>query len=243
MSHATKCQQYERATQYFDEMVAAGVEPTVYSWTALVNNKAKARRPDEALQTIDQLARIGVQLSTEMFVPVLQAFVQQGRHEDARALWSRMHVEDIALTLESFTVMVQLCTRTRSPERALFFLDEMLALRIQPDAKVFSALFRAVAESPFWVKGYEGTLTDLMCVMEGQELFPTTEVYNSLIYAYGKAGDAAAAEFYLWEMRRKGLAQDCVTYSNVMYAYSAAQAVGAARYGKKVLSVLARCLL
>jgi pentatricopeptide repeat protein len=48
-------------------------------------------------------------------------------------------------------------------------------------------------------------LFDAMAAMEGAELPPTTEIYNTIIYAFGRAGDAAAAEYYFWEMREKGL--------------------------------------
>jgi pentatricopeptide repeat protein len=40
--------------------------------------------------------------------------------------------------------------------------------------------------------------------MEGAELKPTTEIYSAIIYAFGRGGDTVAAEFYFWEMKRKG---------------------------------------
>lgn len=43
-----------------------------------------------------------------------------------------------------------------------------------------------------------------MARMEGAELKPTTEIYSAIIYAFGRGGDTVAAEFYFWEMKRKG---------------------------------------
>lgn len=63
--------------------------------------------------------------------------------------------------------------------------------------------------------------------MEAAEMLPTVETYNSIIYAFSEAseysewgiilisllayyfiqcivGDAVAAEYYFWEMKRKG---------------------------------------
>jgi pentatricopeptide repeat protein len=57
------------------------------------------------------------------------------------------------------------------------------------------------------------------------------EIYNSIIYAYGRAGNCQAAEFYFWEMRRKGLKQSSMTYNNLFFALSFSQSVGAQSYG------------
>ena len=58
-------------------------------------------------------------------------------------------------------------------------------------------------------------------------------IYNSLIYAFGKAGDAQAAEFYYWEMQYKGLAPNSETYNNLLNAYAKEQSIGARTYGRK----------
>lgn len=49
--------------------------------------------------------------------------------------------------------------------------------------------------------------------MEGAEIVPNTEIYNNIIYAFGNVGDSQAAEFYFWEMRRKGIPVDVTTYN------------------------------
>ena len=43
-----------------------------------------------------------------------------------------------------------------------------------------------------------------MARMEGAELRPTTQIYSAIIYAFSRGGDTVAAEFYFWEMKRKG---------------------------------------
>ena len=52
--------------------------------------------------------------------------------------------------------------------------------------------------------GYHDIIFDAMDRMEGAELRPTANIYNAIIYAFSRSGDAAAAEFYFWEMKRKG---------------------------------------
>lgn len=70
-----------------------------------------------------------------------------------------------------------------------------------------------------------------MCRMEGDELYPTTDIYNSIIYAFSRACDAAAAEFYFIEMKRKGLPYTEQSYNSLLNAYARNQSVGVRPYG------------
>ena len=61
-----------------------------------------------------------------------------------------------------------------------------------------------LSQAPHWVDGYHDIIFDAMAKMEGAEIQPDVEIYNSIIYAFGRGGDTVAAEFYFWEMKRKG---------------------------------------
>ena len=52
--------------------------------------------------------------------------------------------------------------------------------------------------------GYHDIIFDAMAKMEGAELKPNVPIYNAIIYAFSRGGDTVAAEFYFWEMKRKG---------------------------------------
>ena len=233
IASATRLEKYDLADKLFDEMMHSGIEPNVYTWTAIINNKARSGRPEEAVRLIDQLIKIGVKVTSPMFNCVLKAYIDSRRCNEANEIWLRMHDEGVQFTVEDFSLMMKWCTLTRSAERALFYIDEMRSMDLQPDTYVFAGLFRACAEAPHWVKGYEDFITDAMCVMEGCEIAPTSEIYNNIIHAFAKAGNPVAAEFYFWEMRRKGLEQTTLTYNNLLCAFAWSQSVGAERYGRR----------
>ena len=113
----------------------------------------------------------------------------------------------------------------------MFYMDEMRVLGVVPDVDIFVSLFRACAMAPHWVNGYDDFIFDAMCRMEGAEIYPTTEVYNSVIYAFSRACDSDAAEFYFLEMRAKGLRHNVTTYNSLFNAYARAQSVGVKPYG------------
>ena len=233
MSMLSKEGQHDRAEAVFNAMVSLGIEPDTYAWTALVHAKTSSGQLAEAQLAIYRISKVGI-ASMPMYNSLLKALVDRCKRTEAYALWERMHLEpNLDLSLESFTIILKLCAQTREVERAFFYMDEMRGLGIKPDVVAFVALFRACAGAPHWVNGYQDTIFEAMAMMEGAELAPTTEIYNAIIYAFGKAGDCAAAEFYFWEMRAKGIAQTRVTYNALFDAYAKSQSVGARHYATR----------
>ena len=244
MSRLCRENQPDKAEKMFDGMVSLGIEPDSFSWTALVRAQAllsmtitganaQVQAIDKAMQTLNRMKHWGL-ATAPMYTSVLHALVRTRSHDLAYDLWERMHAEpSLSLTLEAFTVMLKLCAQTREVERAFFYMDEMRTRGIQPDAVAFAALFRACAGVPHWVNGYQNMIFDAMALMEGYELNPTVEIYNAIIYSLGKAGDAAAAEFYFWEMQNKGLVPTLATYCSLLDAYAKSNSVGASKYGTR----------
>eukprot|EP01041_Mallomonas_annulata_P004851 gene4851-9669_t len=221
MAAAAKVHNHTKLEETFNQMIQAGIEPDEYAWSSLVHSKATSGDADGALKLIDQLKSTGVAIKeSTIYTSVLNAFVNTKRYDDANNLWLRMHDEGVDLLRNSFHVMLKLCYRTSQPERAFFYMDEMKVCGVEPTSETFAALFRACAEAPQWVNGYQNIVFDAMDRMEGAELIPTTGVYNSIINAFSRSGDAIAAEFYFREMRRKKITQDIVTYNSLLNAYA-----------------------
>eukprot|EP00596_Hydrurales_sp_CCMP1899_P009749 CAMPEP_0119036198 /NCGR_PEP_ID=MMETSP1177-20130426/3729_1 /TAXON_ID=2985 /ORGANISM="Ochromonas sp, Strain CCMP1899" /LENGTH=1120 /DNA_ID=CAMNT_0006995643 /DNA_START=103 /DNA_END=3462 /DNA_ORIENTATION=+ len=231
MKNASKSRRYQLAEDYFDLMIKSNVEPDQWTWSALVHAKVKGRGTEAAMEQIEILKRTGVQPTVHMFTTVLNSLLDEKKWPEAHDLWIRMHCEGITLSVEAFTSMLRHSIGTNCAERAFFYIDEMQALNLEPDLRTYQMLFRAVAEAPHWVDGYHDIIFDAMCKIEGAELKPDTAIYNTVIYAFARAGDSAAAEYYFWEMRRKGLEQNDVTYNSLMNAYAVSQTVGAKAYG------------
>lgn len=203
------------------------------AWTALIRAKAKGSGPDEARKVVDRLANSGVPVDVSMYNCVLRALVDQHKFDEALELWIDMHTLVPVLDVEAFIIMLKHCAKTHQAERAFFYMDEMRVLEIEPTVEVFATLFKAVAEGPHWVHGMHDLIFDAIAMMEGKEIIPNEAVYNSIINCFGRAGDAAAAEFYFWEMREKGFTPSLLTYNTLIGALAKAQIVGAKAYKTK----------
>ena len=203
------------------------------TWSYYIQAIAMNNKTDEALKQVNRLEGInGLQVTTDMYNCIVQGYLNQGRYQDAYSIWERMHVTpNLQLNNDSFVAILRYCSLTNQAERAFYVYVELKALDLTPDTRVFAALFRACAEAPQHINGYQDTIIEAMCLMEGAELQPTTEVYNNIIYAFSIPGDYISAEFYYWEMLRKGLLPDSNTYANLLLAYSRNCSVGLKSWG------------
>ncbi len=240
MMHHSNRGNYKEAQRYVDIIMNKenmSTDIVLKAWDVMIKNncgEGTTASIKRAVSIIDRLKSVGSVITTEMFNSVLKAYVENGFYNDADEFWLRMHEEvNLSLNTNSFLPMFKLCAKRGEAERSLSYFSELEGQGLTADTKVFASLFRAVATAPMWVNGYENILFDVMLLMEGRELVPNAEIYNAIIYGFGRAGDANAAEFYFWEMKNKGIKPDEYTYSSLLYAFSQAQVVGARCYGIK----------
>lgn len=142
----------------FDALIAdSNVSPDERMWALLITSHAQTGNVREAVAVLDRLLKLGIRALPEMYTSILNALVAKNRHENVKDFWWRMHTDMVPINKESFTVMIKFCAKTGEAERAVFYLDEMKALGLRADAWTYVSLFRACAEAPHWVRGYEGT--------------------------------------------------------------------------------------
>jgi len=223
---------YDAAEKVFERSIDCDADPTEDSWAALIEAKCRRGDIEDAQETMKRLRKLGVEPTSRMYIAILRAMVSANQNDEAFEYWMTMKEYGVDLNVEAYNTMIQQCIQTYQTERAFLYVDEMRGpgRELTPTAETFAKLFEACAYAPMWVNGYQDIVFEAMAKMEGTELVPTTEVYNSIIFAFGYAGDAQAAEYYFWEMRDKGIPQTLSTYNNMFQALGNAQRVGKGAY-------------
>lgn len=232
MEAATKARKFETADAMFNEAVGKdGVPISLDLWNAKIFTLAQRGEVKEAEDLLNQLRKLKLTPLSSMYSSVLGGYVRAKEFEKAFNIWMRMHLEDVDIDREGFHHMFKYCAMKKEAERAFFYMDEMRVYNLEPNAQTFTAFFEAASMAPHFVPGYQDTMFDAMAIMEGKELMPTSAVYESLIMGFAMARDPVAAEYYFWEMKRKGLKVRNSAYENLLEAYMMSQTVGAAKYG------------
>lgn len=222
--------QFEEVEYFFDRAISYGITPDSSSWSAYIAASAKGHGHAVAVKILDRVQRLGVEVNVHAYNSILGELVREDKNDEAFDFWMRMKEDGVRANVDSFEIMLQQCIQTHQVERAFNYLDEMKGQKVEYSVHIFEKLFKCCGSAPHWVNGYHDIIFDAMALMEGAELIPTTAVYDNIIFSFGKAGDAAAAEFYFWEMRQKGIAQEASTYESLFGALARAQRVGASKY-------------
>lgn len=233
--HYLRHKQYADVHSCFDRMIRfSEIDPDELMWFIFMQSQALSGDIEAALKTLSALENIGLITSApDIYSKMLDTLVKLNKHDAVREIWFRMHENGISLSKESFQAMLKFCSRTGEVERAMFYIHEMRSYNLDLDIQVFVSLFRACAEAPFWIHGYEDILFDAMSIMEGTEIYPNVEIYNNILHAFSRACDASAAELYFLEMKTKGITYDIKSYNILLSAYSREQSVNIRPYANK----------
>lgn len=237
MQSETQTQRYEEANKLFDQVMNDGCVPLPVLWSAKVFNQTRCGELAAAKATLAQLAKFNIK-DTCMYNAVLRGLLDLANKDRTRLpvmqeYWVEMKMLNVKPDLESFVLIIKNAGFQGQAEKAFFYYDELKALGLYPTAELFEALFMACGGAPQWVKGYEDIAFEAMFAMEREEVLPTLGVYNAVLRAFSRVGDVVAAEYYFWELQRKGFQPDRQTYIYLLDAYSLAQNIGVSKYTQK----------
>lgn len=230
MKYYNKNNDPQKSIQLFEEIIKEGSDPDIPCWEGLIEAKAKLGQYNEAMGIINQLKKSDIDPTIHMYTPLMQHLLDVKKYDELEDLWVETHFETCPFNVESFHIMFKKYIKTSEYERALYVYDEMKALKVPPTAETFALLFRASAEAPQFIHGYHDAIFDVMALMEQAEVIPTVDVYNNIIYAFGVGCDSVAAEFYYWEMIRKGIQPTEKTYTALFNAYARSNSCGKGKY-------------
>jgi pentatricopeptide repeat protein len=230
---ATRAKDFTTADQIFSATLNDdSKDVSLDMWAAKIHNLAHQRDPEAAEAILNDLIKVNLQPQPTMYSAVLGAYVNTKNFPKAYAFWERMHMENVEIDHDGFHHMFNYCLMNGQSERAFFYYDEMTqSYNLDPTLRTFKLFFEAVGTAPAFVPGYQDTLLDALAIMDGKEMIPDAGVYEAVIGGFAKARDPVAAEYYFWEMQRKGIAPTSHVYANLLLSFAQAQSVGANRYG------------
>jgi pentatricopeptide repeat protein len=228
--------QYQSADVYFDNALELcppdDIDNSMKLWAAKIENLGRSGQISEALAVLDRLQKNFQSTAVTLYNPLLRVLADGKHSSEFDSFWLRMHSDGIDMNVESFNICLKGLAFRGEVERSFFVFREMLLSRIQPNTESFCMLLHACSKAPYWVKGYEDIVYEAMDLIEAAEFEPNLKIYNAIINVFAQCGDPMAAEYYFWEMQRKGIPPDGTTYNVLLEAYARAQSVGV-KYGHK----------
>ncbi|XP_073315315.1 pentatricopeptide repeat-containing protein At3g09040, mitochondrial isoform X1 [Primulina huaijiensis] len=231
-----KCGNLFWARSIFDNVL----DPDMVSWTALISGYAQVGLTEEAIEIFMKMQRVGRKLDQVVFVTVLNAYVGQGRLEDAWNLFSQMPNPNVV----ACNVMISGHAKGGHEGEAIKIFKHMMQSGVKPTRSTLGSVFSAIAS----VTNYEyGSQVHAQAVKQGlycniyagsslinmyakckhmesahavfDELKDKNDViWNTLLRGYAQNGDALEVLKLFTNMRISGFQPDEYTYTSILSA-------------------------
>ncbi|KAL2653065.1 hypothetical protein R1flu_021193 [Riccia fluitans] len=142
----------DRCKELFDEMVSVGIQPTVGTYTCLLQCYAEAGLFDKAEETLDLMLEAGLKPNAVTYTGLLHAYGKHGRYNEMAKVFNDMKTyqtsqPDCAPTAVTYSVVVQCYARGGLFRRMERVFQEMVSKNLSPDALSVNASVQAYAEA------------------------------------------------------------------------------------------------
>ncbi|EFJ07723.1 hypothetical protein SELMODRAFT_448320 [Selaginella moellendorffii] len=198
------CQKtWKDAEDVFRKLQAAKLDPDVFSYTALVNAYAKARRAECAHAAFDDMIAAGIRPTQVAYNALINAYAKCKDPEGARAVLKQMKQNGCTPTVESYTSLISAYVSVNLMAKAEQTVLRMKEADLQPNLQTFCILMTGYANG--------NKLDNMMRSFETMKLAglePNRHVYTVLVNAYGSNDDFDSAIIWYKQMLGTGCKPD-----------------------------------
>ncbi|KAG0078478.1 hypothetical protein BGZ92_001442 [Podila epicladia] len=241
-------QEFDYMEMTLDYMRKQGLEPTVETYSAIIDAHSKAGNLREAQRAYQDVLAAGLTPTETVFGPMVEAVGKMGDYDMTRQLVSQMNSSGVDSNQFTFSALLQ--SLAHDSERSLELFQEM-AKQVQPNAVNFNLLIRtfqhnADLDGAFrvframvmdHVKPDQYTFSSILSLfaargdVDGAEGFwsemvhthkvtPNTHAYASMMQVYCTAEDMLSAQTVYREMIQAGIMPNEVVFGTLLAAYA-----------------------
>jgi pentatricopeptide repeat protein len=131
----------------FDAMVAAGAMPTQVTYGTLISRAGACRQPQLASRFYRDMLRRGLEPDAQTLNSLINAYAKAGHVSKAYAAADVMRKRGVSPTLITYNTLLDACARGGNVSLSLAYqtLQQVLAAKLQPNARTFSILIHLCA--------------------------------------------------------------------------------------------------
>ncbi|KAF9317326.1 hypothetical protein BG003_000944 [Podila horticola] len=241
-------QEFDYMDMTLDYMRKQGLEPTVDTYSAIIDAHSKAGNLREAQRAYQDVLAAGLTPTETVFGPMVEAVGKMGDYDMTRQLVNQMNSSGVASNEFTFSALLQSLSHDSGKSLELF---QEMAKQVQPNTVNFNLLIRtfqhnADLDGAFkvframvvdHVKPDQYTFSSILSLfatrgdVEGAEGFwnemvhkhkvtPNTHAYASMMQVYCTAEDMLSAQTVYREMIQAGIMPNEVVFGTLLAAYA-----------------------
>ncbi|KAJ3552030.1 hypothetical protein NM688_g4372 [Phlebia brevispora] len=194
-----------------------------FAWAFFLSAFLRSRQLKHAEGVWDDMAKLGVKPSPDIWAALFEGYADLGLIEQARAAWSVMRQQGQAPTAIAWKAFIYAEFRSRYPEEGMRHLREFEAQLAEGAFQCDDATALVVYNTALhWLLFYKGEKDALAIVERMRQKGPLPDVvtFNTLLRYYARMGNLKALATTIQDMSDAGVAGDVFTYSIVLTALS-----------------------
>ena len=176
------------AEEAFRRIAGAGLAPTVYSFTNLLNACVRVGELGRARAVWDDMAGAGVEPNEVTYTVLVKGLAQDGRLAEAAGRVEAMAGEGVAPNVRTFSTLLRNCVRHADPAAADRCFAAMRAAGVPPDVASFEYLIKTRCAAMD-----AGGAWEALREMEREALSAPPQAYAALASASSLTGDVDGA--------------------------------------------------
>ncbi|CAK0790023.1 unnamed protein product, partial [Prorocentrum cordatum] len=181
---------------YFDEPL----RPSVHAYAVVIATCAKAKRPEEAQQLLEEMLELGMEPDTQTYTALVKAFARTGKMEFATQALKEMRQRNIEPGISTFLHVLRSCEEEGKWVVAFQVFEELLQAGILPDRKVFNTLMFTCGNAGEFARAIQ-----IYGQMLQVDVKPDLFTYLGLINACAKVNQYTEAIRFVKELDESGI--------------------------------------
>eukprot|EP00163_Fabomonas_tropica_P012067 TRINITY_DN2317_c1_g1_i2.p1 TRINITY_DN2317_c1_g1~~TRINITY_DN2317_c1_g1_i2.p1 ORF type:complete len:445 (-),score=43.14 TRINITY_DN2317_c1_g1_i2:4-1338(-) len=228
--------QPDKARALLSDMHQAGVTPDLSCYNSVIDSYGQQGDIASVEEVFQQIQQAGLAPDSQTYNNLIRAYGRAKRVAEAAAVLRRMQEQGVHADTACYNSVIKAYCQARQPQQAAALLDDMSAAGCHPDRESLEVIVSSYAQigEPEMAR----TLIAQLPFPQTQSLpqpFPSTQVWNDIITAYCRTGQAEGALRCLSDMDRRGCSPNSDSYRLVVTVQAQAGSV------EQAVATLQRC--
>ncbi|KAF9301906.1 hypothetical protein BGZ74_006127 [Mortierella antarctica] len=247
-----RAEQIPTANKIFhDHFTVHGNRPTdSKTYSIMITGCCKQGNLTDALYYFREMTRFNIEPDAVIYSRLIQLYLQHHQLDNAQQMLRRMRDAKMAVSVQTFTMLMGYLSDTKDFRGALRYYQQMLDAGVQPDCHCYTVLINTQIRAKNFAgceRAYETmikagvkptlqTYTSMIHVhslqgnidkvkeqwvaMTDAGLFPDIKSFTLLMRTYSQQSNVEMVEFIFKEVARKDIQIDTVTLTSLMSAYA-----------------------
>eukprot|EP00933_Yihiella_yeosuensis_P037560 TRINITY_DN31550_c0_g1_i2.p1 TRINITY_DN31550_c0_g1~~TRINITY_DN31550_c0_g1_i2.p1 ORF type:complete len:849 (-),score=157.68 TRINITY_DN31550_c0_g1_i2:209-2755(-) len=218
---SVKANNIERAEMWLNQMMEAGVPPSVVSYTTVLHAHARAGNVEAAEKGLELMNEQGIEANVVSYSALIHACVKAGDIHRAEKWFEEMRKSGIKANAVSFSALINVCAKAGDYGRAERWLEQMCKDGVPPNVVCYNNVIDACSKAgqpdraEAWLKRLSSS--------EDKDLVPTRQSFTTAAQAYATQGAFKDVERILSEMQGYGINMDEFSLTVQLSSYARAR--------------------